>query len=183
MYPLLPLHPSDTLQANLTLKRSSTVAPYTSTETPAPIGLAVEESGFSRNLSPIRPRTSAFGVPLHLAEAHTTRTPQAIPFRLLSSHNPSLSSMSPRQKAAALVLVAGLLGWGYVTVRRSVTTVREAWRVTDTATAQRLTQPKRYLFENAEIPGPYQSGAPLWQALREHLGSPSPSSPVRRPVL
>lgn len=182
MYPLPPSLPSDSLPTSATLPPSPAGEGNTP-ESNTPIGFAVEESGFSRNLSRTRHPSTSFNSRLQLADTEPARVPHAVAFRLVRPSEPSLNSMGALQKTMTVLLVALLLGWGYLTLRRSISTVREAWHSTDTRAAQSMSQPKRYLFENAEIPGPYQSGSSLWQALREHLGSPTQPPPIRRPVL
>ncbi|MBL9127564.1 MAG: hypothetical protein JNL97_07955 [Verrucomicrobiales bacterium] len=144
----------------------------------------VEEPAFSGNQGFLPPTSSPTAGILHIRVPETPPMESRIPATALRRNDcipvPLVAQTRSFPRFLSLLLFAGLIGFGYFTSTRSLATLQSAWRLTDTLRPKSGNGgPTRYAFENAEIPGPYENGSSLWDALRKHLHLPSPTVPSR----
>lgn len=155
-------------------------APVSSTVLPAVTVYAVEEPGFTRAPADQPRLPITWGGKLSLKSTGSTKisTPLEVRPRFSLPAHPPLPANNRLQKAISTVALAALVGLGCLATGRSVSAIQAAWRDTDTLAPRAGTATvRRYDFENAEIPGPFESGATLWKALLDHLQLPRPVLP------
>ena len=153
--------------------------------TPSPLTVfPVEEPAFTGNRGFLATPSSTRSTTLHIHIPSESPMPPRIPATVLRRNEflpePLPQARRALPRALSVLVVAGLMALGYLASTRSLSAFQSAWRLTDTLHPKSSTTVgSRYAFENAEIPGPFESGGSLWDALRKHLHLPSPTVPRR----